>query len=104
MKEKFLFYKENWKLGFHLLFRTKRFGVNNKWFYGDRGTCSYFGWSHWKRFFAILRVKPIIQNYWGMVFRMSIGFIPGDQFEKFYGPSFRKRCTRNFNRIFNKSK
>jgi len=60
---KFLY--KNWKMGTHLLFRTKRFGVNNRW-WSDFD--SPFGWSNWKKITLIL-ILPIIHNYQGMKFR-----------------------------------
>ena len=79
-----------WKLVFHLLFRTKRFGVNNqKWSSFD----SMYGWTARERFINILKVKPIIMNYKMMFVRSAIGFIPWEdfmqmisrrQFEKMY--------------------
>lgn len=62
------FILENWKEGIHLLFRTKRFGVNNKW-HSDFN--SLFGWSNMKIFISILKVKPIIENYRLMKFRAA---------------------------------
>jgi len=60
------FLYKNWKLGIHLLFRTKRFGVNNKWWWHEDGI---FGWSNWKIFYSIIKIKPIINNYKMMKFR-----------------------------------
>ena len=57
--ERIKYFYKNWKLGFHLIFRTKRFGVNNKWW------CEYnsiFGWSNTKKFWGIIKIKPIINN------------------------------------------
>jgi len=41
------FYKQNWKLGIHLLFRTYHFGVNNQWWWYHE---SMFGIPMYKRF------------------------------------------------------
>ncbi len=54
------FIKDNWKMGIHLLFRTKQFGVNNGW-YSDFD--SLFGISNHKILISILLVKPIYDNY-----------------------------------------
>ncbi len=59
-KERIKYIYKHWKIGFHLIFRTKRFGVNNGWWStGD----SMFGWSHWKRFWATVTIRPMIENY-----------------------------------------
>ena len=73
------FFIANWKMLIHLIFRTKRFGVNNQW-WGSFD--SLWGWNNSKKVIAIIRVKPLIQNYKGMIFRSAIGFIPWDDFTK----------------------
>lgn len=60
------FFLKNWKLGIHLIFRTKRFGVNNKWW---SSFDSIFGWSNKKKLKAIFTIRPLIDNYKGMKFR-----------------------------------
>ena len=60
------FLKSKWKIGVHLIFRTKRFGVNNEWW---SNFDSIFGWSNKKKLWAILRIRPVIDNYKGMKFR-----------------------------------
>ena len=68
LKNNWIFLKNNWKMGIHLLFRTKRFGVNNRW-YSDFD--SIFGYSNWKIFVCIIKVKPIFENYEMMKFRSA---------------------------------
>lgn len=64
--KRFRYYFKNWKIGIHLIFRTRRFGVNNqRWGTFD----SMFGWSWRKRIKCILTVKPMIQNYKHMKLR-----------------------------------
>ena len=63
------FFKEHWKEGVHLLFRTKRFGVNNKW---RSDFDSIFGWSTEKIIWSIIKVRPIIENYRMMKFRATV--------------------------------
>jgi len=63
----------NWKLILHLLFRTKRFGVNNEWW---SEFDSIFGWSNKEKLKAALKIKPIIRNYRMMYVRSALGFIP----------------------------
>ena len=56
----------NWKQGIHLIFRTKRFGVNNQWW---NTYDSIFGWSNKKRIWNIITIKPMIENYKHMKLR-----------------------------------
>jgi hypothetical protein len=62
------FFIENWKQGVHLIFRTKKFGVNNKW-WSDFD--SIFGLPTSKIIISILTVKPIYDNYRMMKFRAA---------------------------------
>jgi len=65
---KIKFIKDHWKEGVHLLFRTKRFGVNNN-FYSEFD--SLFGWPTRKIFTSIILIYPIILNYRMMKFRAA---------------------------------
>jgi hypothetical protein len=65
-KEKLQILRLNWKLGAHLIFRTKRFGVNNEWW---SSFDSIFGWPWWKQVWALLTIKPLFDNYQAMKFR-----------------------------------
>ena len=59
-KDSFNYFLKNWKLITHLIFRTYKFGVNNKWW------CEYqslFGLSYHKRF-------NLLRNYKMMKFRV----------------------------------
>ena len=60
------YFIENWKIGIHLLLRTKRFGVNNQW-WSDWD--SLWGNSFGKILWDIVSVKGILRNYRGMKFR-----------------------------------
>jgi len=74
MKRKMEWCLENWKLGVHLILKTKRFGVNNEWW------CKFdsmFGVSFCKRMWMLIRIYPIIDNYKQMKFRARIGFVDG---------------------------
>ncbi len=62
------FFRENWKQGVHLIFRTKKFGVNNNWWCGYN---SILGWPTSKIIISILTVKPIYDNYLMMKFRAA---------------------------------
>ncbi len=70
------FYSKNWKLGTHLLFRTKRFGVNNKWW---SEFDSIFGWPLYKKIYAIITIKPLIDNFKGMWFRSTACYFMTDK-------------------------
>lgn len=70
------YFIENWKTGIHLLFRTKRFGVNNKWWVEYDST---FGWSHRKKFWSIIKIKPIIYNWKAMRFRAGACHFMSDE-------------------------
>jgi len=59
---------DNWKQGIHLLFRTKRFGVNNGWWSEFN---SLFGWSIPRIIISIILVYPIIENYQQVKFRAA---------------------------------
>lgn len=84
---KFLY--ENWRLGVHLLFRTKRFGINNeKWSQRRKGTIpesSIFGWPWYKILWGIITIKPIIYNYRGMRFRSVTCYFLTDEQNKLIG-------------------
>jgi len=72
LKYKTRYFLQNWRMCAHLLIRTKRFGVNNKWW------CSFdsiFGWPAWKIILGIILIRPIIVNYRMMRYRARIGFI-----------------------------
>jgi len=56
----------NWKLVVHLLFRTKRFGVNNQWWSDFDG---HFGLPLHKVILRTIMVYPIIYEYYCLKFR-----------------------------------
>ncbi len=64
---------KNWKIGVHLLFRTKRFGVNNeRWSTFD----SMFGVSMSQRLWDMARIWPIVRNYKMMKLRaIQLNFV-----------------------------
>ena len=76
MLQRLRYFKDNWKLGIHLIFRTKRFGVNNKW-WSDFD--SLFGSSFWQR----LR---IIDNWRKMKFRAGkLHFLSDETYKLVFG-------------------
>lgn len=77
------FFLKHWKIGIHLLIRTKRFGVNNKWW---SNFDSMFGWSNKKKIWAILTIYLIIDNYKGMKFRAkACHFITDEKYKLTFG-------------------
>jgi hypothetical protein len=66
IRMRFLHLKKEWKLFCHLLFHTKHFGVNNKWW---SEFPSIFGWPWWHIVFAILTIRPLIDSYQMIKFR-----------------------------------
>ena len=81
-KETFLFIAENWKQMIFLMFRTKRFGINNKW-WSDFD--SMFGISIWKRIWWIITIKPLIENYKKVRFRVTACHFLGDEHKDLFG-------------------
>jgi len=69
MKARLKYMFKHWKIGVHFIFRTKRFGVNNKWW---SKFDSIFGASFWQR----LR---IINNWKMMKFRAGKLHFLGDE-------------------------
>lgn len=67
---------ENWKIGTHLIFRTKRFGVNNQWW---APFDSIFAVSFWQRL-------CIIENWKEMKFRAgACHFVTDEQYKLIFG-------------------
>jgi hypothetical protein len=66
-KNSISYYKNNWKLFLHLLLRTKRFGVNNKWW---NDFDSLFGLPFVIIIWRILIVKPLIIEWSKIKFRI----------------------------------
>lgn len=112
LKRNFIRYKfivkyslENWKLIIHLLLRTRYFGVNNKW---REDTTSIFAWPLEKQIWAIITIKPLIQNYKMMLVRSAIGFIPYNDFMMIISKRRYKKMypgrdyDKEFNAVINK--
>lgn len=62
-RKRIRYFSENWKLIFHLLFSTYRFGVNNRW------------WSDFDSMFGVPWYKrtpwKMLENFRGMRFRAT---------------------------------
>lgn len=64
---------KNWKQGTHLVFHTRRFGVNNKWF---ENFDSMFAWPWYKILWEILTVRPILIELKCVLIRaFALGFL-----------------------------
>lgn len=74
---------KHWKMGVHLLFYTKKFGVNNQW---RSDFDSIFSCSIPQRIINTIKIKPIILNYKRMKSRMKpgVGFVSKDTFNKLF--------------------
>lgn len=62
-----------WKLAVHLVFKTKHFGVNNRWWQAQP---SPIGWHWYQILFGTLCVLPILRNYQSLKVRSCIGWMP----------------------------
>jgi hypothetical protein len=83
LKARARFFLANWKLGVHLIFRTKHFGVNNKWWFPY---VSLMGWPTWKIIWGVLTIKPVIDNLKGVHRRAStVHLLDCKSFRLMYG-------------------
>lgn len=67
---------KDWKLGIHLIFRTKRFGVNNKW------------WSNFDSIFgaSFIQRLRIVYNWKSMKFRAGkLHFLSDESYKLLFG-------------------
>jgi len=65
-----------WKLAVHLIFKTRHFGVNNRWWVSQP---SSIGWYPWQILWGIVTVMPIVRNYQSLKVRSCIGWMPHDE-------------------------
>ena len=66
----------HWKMGVHLLLRTKRFGVNNLWW---NKWDSMFGYPTWKILLRIILIYPLVREYRFIKVRCTgVHFLPAD--------------------------
>ncbi len=66
----------HWKMGVHLLLRTKRFGVNNSWW---NNWDSMFGYPLWKILLRIALIYPLVLEYRFIKRRCTrVFFLPAD--------------------------
>lgn len=67
-KKKVCWLLDHWKIGAHLIFRTKRFGVDNRWW----ASCdSIFGYPLWKVVLRATLIYPLILEYRYVKFRTT---------------------------------
>ena len=66
---KIIYLMKNWKLGLHLILRTKRFGVDNKWWYHFDDTT--FGVDTKQIIWDVIHIYPLFTNYKLMKIRAS---------------------------------
>ena len=68
---------KNWKQGTHLVFHTKRFGVNNRWF---EDFDSILGWEWYRILWGIIKVKPILLSLKFVLIRaFSLGLLAPEE-------------------------
>ncbi|SIN89509.1 hypothetical protein SAMN05443662_0888 [Sulfurivirga caldicuralii] len=70
--------RKYWKLLIHLTFKTRHFGVNNRWWVAQP---SAIGWQPWQILWGIVTVMPIVRNVQSLKVRSCIGWIPHDECE-----------------------
>ncbi|MDR9497540.1 MAG: hypothetical protein RI556_00020 [Hydrogenovibrio sp.] len=73
MRQQWQYGKRYWRLAIHLIFKTKHFGVNNRWWVTQP---SPIGWHGLQRLWAIVTVVPIWRNYQSMKVRSCLGWVP----------------------------
>ncbi len=59
---------DHWRLGFHLIFRMNRFGVDNFWW---NSYDSMFGYPLWRVVLRAILVYPLIREYRFVKFRAT---------------------------------
>lgn len=72
-KTKLRFALKYWRLAFHLILKTRHFGVNNRWWVQQP---SAIGWRWYQQAWGILMIMPIVRNYQSLKVRSCLGWIP----------------------------
>ncbi len=85
-KERWNYYKKNWKLGVHLILKTRRFGVNNQWW---SSFDAYFSCPWYKILWGIPTIRPLLDNYKMMKLRAGTmaHFLTDEAYELAFGES-----------------
>ena len=73
---------EKWKLIVHLMFRTKRFGVNNEWW---SSFDSMWGYSWLRKIWNVVSVVELIKNYEYMKWRAVYCHLISDEEKQRFG-------------------
>ena len=81
-KQAIIYYEKNWKMFVHLLFRTKRFGVNNKWW---NEYDSIFGLPTGIIIWRIITIGPLIIEWRKIKFRAIACHFMTDEEKKTIG-------------------
>ena len=77
---KLSYFFKNWKLILHLLFLTKRFGVNNQWW--STFDC-FAGISTYERIKRIIKIYPFIDQYrWMKIRAVQLGAVHPNDLKK----------------------
>ena len=73
----------HWKLGLHLILKTRRFGVNNVWW---SPFPSLWGQSLLGIWFNVIAIFPLLRSYRAVKMRLGpgIGFIPLSHYQYLY--------------------
>jgi len=93
-KEKLRYIKNHWKLGFHLIFHTRHFGVNNRWWDLPWPGSTIFGWPWWKRL-TLLWPPNLIRSVKLVKWRMApgIAFVPEAEYKLCWEEPWFKKDT-----------
>ncbi|GAU08419.1 hypothetical protein [Desulfoplanes formicivorans] len=74
----------HWRIGVHLVLRTRHFGVNNQWWEGR--FASVLGKPLWLVLLRMVMVYPLIRDYRFVRVRMTaMGMIHPDESEVLFG-------------------
>lgn len=83
LRQQIDFALRNWKIGVHLALRTKRFGVNNRWWH-PADSC--MGVSTPQIIWDVIRIYPIFRNIQLMEFRArELHFMGDEEYELAFG-------------------
>lgn len=87
---KLKFISRHWKMVVHFLLRTKRFGVNNEWWFdGD----SMWGKSFMGKIRHVMRIRPVFNEYKNMKFRATACYFMNDEQLEIMGWKHEKNHT-----------
>ncbi|GAB6034398.1 hypothetical protein [Galenea microaerophila] len=90
-KIRFAYGLKYWRLAIHLIFKTKHFGVNNRWWVQQP---SAIGWHWWQILWGILTIMPIWRNYQSLQVRSCLGWMPQHECEQLGFDQRIKKATK----------